>query len=63
MYVLRFQTGYLTIAHSPLDRGDALIKGEEYALKAMMLDSAIAEVHAALAIASPWLGSMGGEIS
>ena len=43
--------GYLTIAHSPLDPGDALIKGEEYALKAMMLDSAIAEVHAALAIA------------
>ena len=43
--------GYLTIAHSPLDPGDALIKGEEYALKAMKLDSAIAEVHAALAIA------------
>jgi tetratricopeptide (TPR) repeat protein len=43
--------GYLTIAHSPLDPGDALIKGEEYALKAMMLDSSIAEVHSALAIA------------
>jgi tetratricopeptide (TPR) repeat protein len=43
--------GYLTIAHSPLDPGDALIKGEEYALKAMMLDSTIAQVHAALAIA------------
>ena len=43
--------GYLSIAHSPLDPGDALIKGEEYALKAMMLDSTIAEVHAALAIA------------
>jgi tetratricopeptide (TPR) repeat protein len=43
--------GYLTIAHSPLDPGDALIKGEEYALKAMKLDSTIAEVHAALAIA------------
>jgi tetratricopeptide (TPR) repeat protein len=41
--------GYLTIAHSPLDPGDALIKGEEYALKAMKLDSTIAEVHAALA--------------
>ena len=43
--------GYLSIAHSPLDPGDALIKGEEYALKAMKLDSTIAEVHAALAIA------------
>jgi TolB-like protein/Flp pilus assembly protein TadD len=43
--------GYLTIAHSSLDPGDALAKGEEYAFKAMMLDSAIAEVHAALAMA------------
>ena len=43
--------GYLTIAHSSLDPGDALTKGEEYAFKAIMLDSAIAEVHAALAIA------------
>jgi tetratricopeptide (TPR) repeat protein len=43
--------GYLTIAHSTLDPGDALAKGEEYAFKAMMLDSTIAEVHAALAIA------------
>jgi TolB-like protein/Flp pilus assembly protein TadD len=43
--------GYLTIAHSSLDPGDALAKGEEYAFKAMMLDSTIAEVHAALAIA------------
>jgi TolB-like protein len=43
--------GYLTIAHSSLDPGDALAKGEEYAFKAMMLDSSIAEVHAALAIA------------
>ncbi len=43
--------GYLTIAHSFLDPGDALAKGEEYAFKAMMLDSAIAEVHAALAMA------------
>ena len=43
--------GYLTIAHSSLDPGDALAKGEEYAFKAIMLDSAIAEVHAALAIA------------
>ena len=43
--------GYLTIAHSPLDPGDALAKGEEYAFKAILLDSTIAEVHAALAIA------------
>jgi tetratricopeptide (TPR) repeat protein len=43
--------GYLSIAHSPLDPGDALAKGEEYAFKAIMLDSTIAEVHAALAIA------------
>ncbi len=34
-----------------LDPGDALAKGEEYALKSIMLDSTIAEVHAALAIA------------
>jgi TolB-like protein/Flp pilus assembly protein TadD/6-pyruvoyl-tetrahydropterin synthase len=43
--------GYLTIAHNAMDPGDALPKGEEYAFKAMMLDSTIAEVHAALAIA------------
>ena len=43
--------GYLTVAHSALDPGDALEHGEEYALKALMLDSTIAEVHAALAIA------------
>ena len=43
--------GYLTIAHNSLDSGDALVKGEEYAIKAMKLDSSIAEVHAALAIA------------
>jgi len=43
--------GYLTIAHSALDPGDALAKGEEYAYKSLMLDSTIAEVHAALAIA------------
>ena len=43
--------GYLSIAHSPLDPGDVLAKGEEYAFKAIMLDSTIAEVHAALAIA------------
>jgi len=42
--------GYLSIAHSPLDPGDVLAKGEEYAFKAIMLDSTIAEVHAALAI-------------
>jgi TolB-like protein/tetratricopeptide (TPR) repeat protein len=43
--------GYLTIAHSALDPGDALAKGEEYAYKSLLLDSTIAEVHAALAIA------------
>jgi tetratricopeptide (TPR) repeat protein len=43
--------GYLTIAHSTLDPGDALAKGEELALKALKLDSTIAEVHAALAMA------------
>jgi tetratricopeptide (TPR) repeat protein len=42
--------GYLSIAHSPLDPGDALAKGEEYAFKSIMLDSTIAEVHAALAM-------------
>ncbi len=42
--------GYLSIAHSPLDPGDVLAKGEEFAYKALMLDSTIAEVHAALAI-------------
>jgi len=41
--------GYLTIAHSPLDPGDALEKGEEYAKKAFELDSTFAEVHVALA--------------
>jgi tetratricopeptide (TPR) repeat protein len=43
--------GYLTIAHSTLDPGDALSRGEELALKALKLDSTIAEVHAALAMA------------
>ncbi len=43
--------GYLTIAHSPLDPGDVLAKGEKYAFRALMLDSTLAEVHAALAIA------------
>ena len=43
--------GYLTIAHNDMDPGgDAQEKGEEYAFKAMMLDSTIAEVHTALAI-------------
>lgn len=42
--------GYLSIAHSPIDPGDVLAKGEEYAFKAIMLDSTIAEVYAALAI-------------
>ena len=43
--------GYLTIAHSALDPGDALEHGEEYALKSLMIDSTLAEVHAALAMA------------
>jgi tetratricopeptide (TPR) repeat protein len=43
--------GYLDIAHSPLDPGDALPNGEKWAFKAFMLDSTLAEVHAALAIA------------
>jgi TolB-like protein/Flp pilus assembly protein TadD len=43
--------GYLTVAHSPLDPGDALSKGEEFALKALNLDSTMAEVHASLAMA------------
>ncbi|MCU0409510.1 MAG: tetratricopeptide repeat protein [Bacteroidales bacterium] len=42
--------GYLTIAHSPLDPGDALVNGEKWAFRAFMIDSTIAEVHAALAI-------------
>jgi tetratricopeptide (TPR) repeat protein len=42
--------GYLSIAHSSLDPGDALAKGEEYAFRSIMLDSSIAEVHAALAM-------------
>jgi TolB-like protein/Tfp pilus assembly protein PilF len=41
--------GYLELAHSSLASGDALEKGEEYAFKALMLDSTIAQVHAALA--------------
>jgi tetratricopeptide (TPR) repeat protein len=43
--------GYLSIAHNSMDPGDALTLGEEYAFKAFRLDSTIAEVHAALAIA------------
>ncbi len=43
--------GYITIAHSALDAGDALEKGVEYAYKALMLDSTMAQVHAALAVA------------
>lgn len=42
--------GYLTIAHSPLDPGDALVNGEKWAFRAFTIDSTIAEVHAALAI-------------
>ncbi|MCU0457178.1 MAG: hypothetical protein MUE74_12835 [Bacteroidales bacterium] len=43
--------GYLDIAHSPLDPGDALANGEKWAFRAFTLDSTLAEVHAALAIA------------
>jgi tetratricopeptide (TPR) repeat protein/TolB-like protein len=41
--------GYLSIAHGGMDPGNALEKGEEYALKAMKLDSSNAYVHTALA--------------
>ena len=41
--------GYLEIAHGPLDTGDALSKAEAAALKAIKLDSTMAEVYAALA--------------
>ena len=41
--------GYLEIAHSPLDPGDALTKAEAAASQAFKLDSTMAEVYAALA--------------
>jgi adenylate cyclase len=41
--------GYLSIAHGGMDPGNALEKGEEYAFKAMKLDSTNAYVHTALA--------------
>lgn len=39
--------GYLEIAHSPLDQGDALTKAEAAANQAIKLDSTMAEVYAA----------------
>jgi len=41
--------GYLEIAHSPLDPGDALTKAEAAASQAFKLDTTLAEIYAALA--------------
>ena len=41
--------GYLDIAHSPNDPGDALMKAEAAALRAISLDTTIAETYSALA--------------
>ncbi|MCK4824300.1 tetratricopeptide repeat protein, partial [bacterium] len=41
--------GYIEIAHSPLDPGDALPKAEAAALQALKLDSTMAETYSALA--------------
>ena len=40
--------GYLNIAHSALDPGDALVKAEAAAFRAIKLDSTIAETYSAL---------------
>ncbi len=40
--------GYLEIAHSPFDKGDALLKAETAANKAIRLDTTIAEIYSAL---------------
>lgn len=40
--------GYLEIAHSPLDPGDALDKAEAAALQAIKLDSTMAEIYIAI---------------
>jgi len=42
--------GYLEIAHSPLNPGDAYVKAESAALQALKLDQTLAEVHLALAM-------------
>ena len=39
--------GYLEIAHSPLDKGDALTKAEAAANQAIKLDTTMAEIYAA----------------
>jgi TolB-like protein/Flp pilus assembly protein TadD len=41
--------GYLEIAHGPLDPGDALPKAEDAVVRALKLDSTMAEIYAALA--------------
>ena len=40
--------GYLEVAHSPLDPGDALTKAEAAALQAFKLDTTMAEIYTAL---------------
>jgi TolB-like protein/Tfp pilus assembly protein PilF len=40
--------GYLELAHSPLDPGDALTKAEAAALQAFKLDTTLAEIYTAL---------------
>ena len=42
--------GYIDIAHGPLDAGDALEKAEAAALRAIKLDSTMAEVYTAFAL-------------
>jgi len=41
--------GYLEIAHSPMDPGDALTKAEAAATQAFKLDTTLAEIYAAMA--------------
>ncbi len=40
--------GYLEVAHSPLDKGDALTKAEAAAARAFSLDTTLAEIYTAL---------------
>jgi TolB-like protein/Flp pilus assembly protein TadD len=44
-----FALGYLNIAHSPNDPGDAMMKAEAAALRSLSLDTTIAETYSALA--------------
>lgn len=49
-YAYTYQAlGYLNVAHSPLDPGDALMKAEAAAFQAIKLDTTIAETYSALA--------------